>query len=324
MDILPVPIHDYKVLIRCYTFNHSRYIEDALNGFVRQQTNFPFVCLIVDDASTDGEQKVIKSFLDKECDMDSSEYYETDFVEIFIAHHRTNLQCTMVIYFLKENHYSINRTKRPYVDPWRDHCKYEAMCEGDDYWIDPQKLQKQVDFLESHPDYSMCFHRAQLKNEDNLYSSLHCDDIEDRTYSPDELFSKWIVPTASIVHKKEVWFVHNKGVERLLNGDILLVLNSAKLGKIWGMSDAMSVYRIQESGVTYSKPLEKKRTMAYPAHFEFIKENYPFLNQKIVNYKLSRAFMNRRKVQHSFLGYLSDIFKAIRYYPLIVFDKFLK
>ena len=324
MDQLPVPAKDYKVLVRCFTFNHSKYIEDALNGFVMQQTDFPFVCLIVDDASTDGEQQIIKAFLNKECDMFKAQYYDTESAEVIIANHSTNRQCAIVVFFLKENHYSIKRTKRPYVNLWRDHCKYEALCEGDDYWIDVKKLQKQVDFLECNLDYSMCFHRAEIIKEIDIKCPLKCNDIEDREYNPNELFEEWKVPTASILMRYDVQHVVNVGIERVLNGDIRTVLNCAKMGKIRGMSDVMSAYRVHNTGVTYSKDINDIRLFRYPHHYEFIKDNYPFLDHKIVNYKIARAYLSRRKIQHSVSGYFADVYKAISCYPLIVFDKILR
>lgn len=149
---------DFLVSVRCFTYNQSAYIKDALNGFVMQQTNFPFVVLVVDDASTDGEQEVIRKFMTEEFELsDASVAYEkeTEFGYIQYAQHKTNKNCFMVAMFLKENHYSQKKKKFPYLVEWRDNVKYEAICEGDDYWIDPLKLQKQVDFLEENPDYSM-------------------------------------------------------------------------------------------------------------------------------------------------------------------------
>lgn len=288
MDLLPVLIHDYKVLIRCYTFNHSRYIEHALNGFVGQQTNFPFVCLIVDDASTDGEQKVIKSFLDKECDMDSSEYNETDSAEIFIAPHHTNRQCTMVIYFLKENHFSINRTKRPYVDPWRDHCKYEAMCEGDDYWIDPQKLQKQVDFMESHPDYSMCFHSVNIVSEDNKKLDTHLfSQLQQREYDGNEIIDHWIVPTCSVLVKQAV--IKNWPSDPdFVVGDNVLFLTAASLGRCFCINEKMGVYRRGLSGwVSKNYFVDSKYRMI--RHMEALLKYFPQF-EKGINSAIARYY----------------------------------
>ena len=162
---LPIVNKDYLVLVRCYTYNHSKYIENALKGFVVQKTNFPYVCLIVDDASTDGAQDVIKSFLNSECEMGNAKFYDVDTAYIIEAQHRTNILCTMVVYLLKENLYKQPTKKTALITPWRNHCKYEAMCEGDDYWINPLKLQMQVDYMEQNPDCSLVYTNINVYNE---------------------------------------------------------------------------------------------------------------------------------------------------------------
>ncbi len=167
---MPIFKQDYKVLVRCFTFNHSKYIKDALDGFVMQKTDFPFVCAIVDDCSTDGEQEVIKSYLDNEFNMDSAELYETDYANIIVAEHKTNINCSFAVFFLKYNHYSIKKPKTPYLLPLRDICSYEALCEGDDYWNVPFKLQKQFEWLESHESCQMCCSDAHIMTNDGELS----------------------------------------------------------------------------------------------------------------------------------------------------------
>lgn len=150
----------FKVCCRCFTFNQAKYITDTMDGFTMQQTSFPFVCTIVDDASTDGEQEVIKQYVEENFDLsESSVSYkkETDFAHIIYAKHKINNNCYFAVLFLKENHYSIKKTKMQYLQEWRDICEYEAMCEGDDYWIDEKKLQKQVNILDNKPEVSMVF-----------------------------------------------------------------------------------------------------------------------------------------------------------------------
>lgn len=158
---------DFTVLVRCFTFNHSSYITDALNGFTMQQTNFPYVVVLVDDASTDGEQEIIKKYVkDNFC---SSAYEtETDYANITFVQHRTNHNCYIAVYYLKENHYSQKKKKAPYVNPWREKCKYEALCEGDDYWIDPLKLQKQVDIMDEQIDVGLVHTAFDIVGEDSL------------------------------------------------------------------------------------------------------------------------------------------------------------
>ena len=152
---IPLPRQDYKVLCRCSTFNHAQYIEDTMKGFVMQETTFPYICAIQDDCSTDGEQQVICGFLDKEFDMSNAISYETDYAKIIITNHKGNSNCTFIVYLLKFNHYTAKIKKGKYLAPLRDICLYEAPCEGDDYWIYPQKLQMQASFLDSHSDYCL-------------------------------------------------------------------------------------------------------------------------------------------------------------------------
>ena len=118
------------VSICCITYNHEKYIRDAIEGFLVQKTNFPIEIIIHDDASTDKTATVIKK-------------YEEKYPDLFIC------------IYQNENQYSKGiKPFRTYVFP-KARGKYIAICEGDDYWTDPNKLQKQVDFLEAHPEYGL-------------------------------------------------------------------------------------------------------------------------------------------------------------------------
>lgn len=146
--------HDYKwmVSVSCMTFNHAPYIVDAMNGFTMQQTSFAFVCTIIDDASTDGEQDVIKNYLNEHFDLEDRNvvrHEETDDYLLTFARHKTNHNCFFAVLFLKYNHYSIKKWKQPYIAEWEDNTKYIAVCEGDDYWITQNKLQNEVNILEN-------------------------------------------------------------------------------------------------------------------------------------------------------------------------------
>lgn len=251
--LYPAPKQDYKVLVCCSTYNQSKYIEETLNGFVIQQTNFPFVCLVMDDASTDGEQEVIKNWIECECDMSRAETIDTPQFVVIIVPHKSNSSCTFAFYFLKQNLYRTGK-KVLYINPWREKCKYEALCEGDDYWTDPMKLQKQLDFLETNQDYSMCFHSAIEHYEHKDIPDRVFSKIKDKDYSGRYLFKNWIVPTASVLYRVSV--VKSDLYKKVLNckyfiyGDTPLFVTCAELGKVRGLSDVMSVYRRNEGGVT--------------------------------------------------------------------------
>ena len=150
----------FKVWVRCTTYNHSSYIVESMDGFSMQRTTFPYVCTIIDDASTDGEPEIIKDYIAQnfeQVDTVSVVVDETEDYVLLFARHKENRNCYFAVYFLKYNHYSIKKDKLSYLKDWWG-VKYTALCEGDDYWIDPLKLQKQFDLLESDATISFCHH----------------------------------------------------------------------------------------------------------------------------------------------------------------------
>lgn len=142
----------YLVSIHCITYNQSAYITDAMDGFVMQQTKFPFVAVIIDDASIDGEQEVIKTYVEEYFDHSQESGFrewETEDAFFTFAQHKENENCHFLAVYLKRNLFKEPEKKDAVVKEWFE-AKYIAICEGDDYWIDPLKLQKQVDILEAN------------------------------------------------------------------------------------------------------------------------------------------------------------------------------
>ncbi len=152
------------VSIRCMTYNHAHYITDAMDGFCMQQTTFPYVAIIVDDASTDGEPEVIRNYLSEHFDLDEdgiARQWETDDAHFIYARHKENQNCYFAVILLKYNFWQAKKAKAPLMKKWAD-AKYIAMCEGDDYWISSDKLQKQVSFLEKNKEFVMCGHDYKI------------------------------------------------------------------------------------------------------------------------------------------------------------------
>ena len=132
---------DPLVSISCITYNHINYIEQCLDGFLEQETDYPFEILIHDDCSTDGTTEIIQK-------------YSTKYPDIIKPMYET------------ENQYQQGKPAGSLI--WnipRAKGKYIALCEGDDYWIDENKLQMQVDFLEKNPEYGMCYTNFNLVSE---------------------------------------------------------------------------------------------------------------------------------------------------------------
>ena len=240
-----------EVLVQCMTYNHSKYITDALNGFAMQKTNFPFVCLVMDDASTDGGQEVIKDFLNRECLMDKAEYYDHELADIVIVGHKTNQNCTFAVYFLKVNLYNTNK-KEPLINEWCSKSEYIALCEGDDYWIDPFKLQKQVEYMDTHPECSLCFTNGDCyKNGIFLRKVIpNCKENKpyykpgDYDYSFEEMLGLDYVPTASLMFRAETI----KSIPALppdyFSGDAYIRLYATSQGYSHNIDDVTCVYNL--------------------------------------------------------------------------------
>ena len=234
----------------CLTYNHELYVEDALRGFALQQTTFPVVSIIIDDASTDHTVDILNRFLKEHFVSDVSKGSfdkETDYGHVTFARHKDNPNCFFAVICLKENHYSKGKSKYPYYKEWAN-TRYVALCEGDDYWIDPYKLQKQVDFMEQHPDYVACFHNARVQY--NNHVALF-NDLEEKHHTPTEDIIKrqWFIATPSLLYRN-IALEMPKWSKEVVNGDYLMELLLAKEGKFYYMDDVMSVYRKHGSGIS--------------------------------------------------------------------------
>jgi glycosyltransferase involved in cell wall biosynthesis len=242
----------YMVRVDCLTYNQVSYIEDAMNGFCMQETNFPFVCTILDDNSTDGEQEVIKNYLEAHFDLDNSYVVrneETDDFYLTYARHKTNKNCYFAVLYLKYNHYSIRKPKKPYIEEWGD-TKYVALCEGDDYWIDPLKLQKQVDFMESHPEHSLCFCAHITKDSEGREEIIrrYATDIECCPMEDIILGGGGYMATNSMLYRQSLYVSYLTWAIGCPIGDAPLTLSLAFMGKIGYLNEVMCAYRINAVG----------------------------------------------------------------------------
>ena len=274
------------VSISCITYNHEPYIVQALNGFLMQKTSFPFEVLVHDDASTDRTADIIRE-------------YEKKFPKLIKP------------IYQKENQYSKGFTS--VTATWnvpRAQGKYIALCEGDDYWIDENKLQMQVDFLEKNPEYTMCFHNAIEHYEDGSVPDKEFSQVENRDYSGIEFFKHWIVPTASVIYKKEItesdFYKKIKEDRNLIFGDTPLFLTSTKYGRVRGFSNTMVVYRRQTNGVSYGINLKRDYLQYFHnktlgKYFPKIKKYVKINNMKLLGSRCAYCLLNKNALGMDFL-----------------------
>ena len=309
---------NYLVRVNCMTFNHAPYIVDAMNGFTMQQTTFPFVCIIVDDASTDGEPEVISNYMRENFDLADKTIAieeETDDYRLMFARHKSNQNCYFVVVLLKYNHYSINKPKHPYYMRWVG-AKYIALCEGDDFWVRPYKLQKQIDFLESNPNYSMCFHNAVITYDDTPKAAAIFNSInEDKDILLEELIEAWINPTASIVFRASIYPLFSIK-EKYYSGDWHLTLHCAVCGKVRAMKDVMSYYRLTYGTTSLTSVYSSKINEMYMQKAYILESLNEFTNCKYE--KLLSKYIRRYRDRAEFdsLSIKKGRFIAILSMPL--------
>ena len=247
------------VCTNCMTYNHAPYIVDAMNGFAMQETTFPVYYLITDDASTDGEPKVIRQYLSEHF-QEPYRTEETDDYYLICAIHKTNPSCIFIVFLLKYNHYSIKKSKLPYQSEWRENAKYIAMCEGDDYWIHPQKLQMQVDVLEAYPNYVLAhsrFNRLYQNSGITIPDNFaHENIIATLKENRDPVIGMlndydYLVQTCTALIRKKTFdevcksdLVRYRG--KFLMGDTQLWCFLSRKGKFKYFEDVFSVYRIND------------------------------------------------------------------------------
>ena len=222
-----------KVSIVTITYNHENYILDALKSFLDQKYEGLIEVIIANDNSPDNTDVVINNFL--------SQTTVPNNFEIKYTNHTINKG--MMGNFL----WALQQASGKYI----------ALCEGDDYWTDPLKLQKQVDFLEKNTDFGLVFTNCEqhfYRNGELVKKRIGIhQNIIDREFSRIEIFETWLIPTASTVFKNKFdkeklnTYLRNP---KIIYGDTLTFIVASENTKIYGMSEVMSVYRKHENGVS--------------------------------------------------------------------------
>lgn len=214
------------VSICCLTYKHENFISDAIEGFLMQETEFPIEIIIHDDASPDRTPEIVETYRKMHPDIIKPIYQ-------------------------KENQHSKGvDIGEKYMWP-KVTGKYIALCEGDDFWIDPAKLQKQVDYMERHPECTMCFHAARYL----IYNS----DVNDRLVRPYRrnktvtledfiLEGGGFFPTASLLFRSHLIFEFPEFFKKRSLGDYPIALFMASQGTVYYLDEVMAVYRYKFPG----------------------------------------------------------------------------
>lgn len=245
------------------TYNHEKYIKQTLQNINNQKVNFNVEIVIANDASTDLTSQIINEFIPK-----------SKFPVKFINQEKN---VGMMPNFLQ----AIQTCSGKYV----------ALCEGDDFWTNENKLQKQVDFLEQNDDFSICFHPVQIE-ENNII-------IEDNiTFdAPNMTDWKYLAITGNYMHTCSVMYRNNlikKFPEYFKNspiGDYYLHLLNSQFGKIYKLQETMGVYRVHDSSYWSSKK-QAERELVWIEFLENCKKSFTYRQQ----YQIEKQILKLKKI----------------------------
>jgi glycosyltransferase involved in cell wall biosynthesis len=285
----------------CATYNHEEFIRDAVDGFLIQTTDFPFEVIIHDDASTDATVNIVKDYIEK-------------YPRIIRA------------IFQKENQYSLGHKIIPIVFP-HARGRYVALCEGDDYWNDRDKLQKQCDFLNANPAYATCIHNVTVLYDDaGIHSHPHFGPgfrvvrhmyPKPKTLSTlEDLLHGNFIPTPSVMFRSGIINRFPSWFEKCSMGDWPLhVLNAKYGGAIRYMDEMMAVYRVHAHSVWSSSDevevLLKSISSAKSIKNELTYEQSMVLEKCIVRWhtKIIRLMLRDKKVRLQKLRQYKHLFE---------------
>lgn len=225
---------DCKISVCMITYNHAKYVRQAIDSVFAQVADFRIQLVVGDDASTDETQKHIAS------------YESTPLVQYEPILRTKNLG--MLPNFLD----TLGRCEGEYI----------ALLEGDDYWVDSSKLQKQIDFLDAHPDFSICFHPVKIQTEDGVIKS---DDNQTSRDVSDiyDLARGNFMHTCSVVFRARLFESFPASFLKSTVGDYFLHMLNARYGKIKRLPDVMGVYRVHSGGVWSMQPNMDLKILTY-------------------------------------------------------------
>lgn len=282
-----------KKIISCHiiTYNQKDYISKCIEGVLMQKVNFSIEIIIGDDNSTDGTRKILKDYAKKYPDLI-----------------RLNL-----------------REVRGSGIPGKDNfvttlamCngKYISLCDGDDYWTDLLKLQKQVDFLEANPDYVLCFHKVNILQDGIIKEDTITAKVPETTIITDLAKGNYI-HTCSVVFRNNLFSEFPKYFNESPVGDYFLHLLNARYGAIKYIDEIMGVYRVHETSVWSSKT-QKERELIWVPFLKNIRPNFGKEVQRILNAQI--AFYAKPEGHKNFLWYLRKIKNKMMQKVKVVFN----
>ena len=250
-DVNTIALVDVNLI----TYNHEKYVAKAIESILQQKTSFVYRLIIGDDCSTDKTQSIIREYADK---------YPERIQTVLLAEHR-----------------GIQHKNRIGIEVLRlNTAKYVALLDGDDYWTDPYKLQKQVDFLEGHPECSMCFHNVQMFYDDGSQPSKNLHPPNQKNFATVEDVINGLVPLpCTAMFRTKLLGDLPDSFYKVPNADWMMWVILGQQGYIGYLGEVMAAYRAHAYGI-WSRLTGQQRVTNHI-------ETYKAINAQL-NYKYDR------------------------------------
>lgn len=252
-----------KLSICCITYNHEKFIAAALDSFLMQQTSFDYEIIVSDDNSKDKTREILLTY--------RHQYPE----KIKLLLNKTNIG--VIPNFIK----AINNCTGEYV----------AICDGDDYWISPSKLQNQVNFMEANEDYAISSHNTMILDSKDNFSLFSKNNLLHNTFGLVDYLQNHFIHSSSLVFRKKMLKPFPAWYSTVFAGDGFLVLLLAMEGKIHYINKPMSVYRLNYNSISnYASRIEIAKN--FENHFRLFDKHSNYKFSKEINDKIFSLFFN--------------------------------
>lgn len=255
------------------TYNHEKFIAEAIESVLAQKTAFAYRLIVGDDCSTDGTQAIVRHYAGK----------YPDEVEFFFS--PVNLGA------LHGDRISVKLLNQCTA-------KYVAILEGDDYWTDPNKLQRQVDFLERHTECSLCFHNAEMFYEDGSQPPTKLRPPDQKEISTVEDVLAGMVPIpCTILFRNNLLGELPDCFYKVTNADWVMVVLLAEHGHIGYINEVMAAYRMHPDGM-WSRLTPQQRVKEHINTYKTINEHLNFRYNRVISERIA-ALPRRLNEQHA-------------------------
>lgn len=242
------------------TYNHERFVAQAIESVLAQKTDFTYKLIVGDDCSTDRTQSIVRSYAEK----------YPDKVEFLFApknvgpFHRNRVSVQLLNQF---------------------NAKYVGILEGDDYWTDPLKLQKQVDYLEAHPDCAACFHNAQIVSDNPTQPPNYCSPDQKEVSTLVDIVTICLFIPCTVLFRNKLWPKLPDVFFSVLNVDWVLFVMLAEHGYLGYLDEVMAAYRVHSAGI-WSRLNRVQQLQAHIKTYKAIDKHLEYRYTEIIAGKL--------------------------------------